>query len=123
MNQPGSNSRSFLLLALALLMLPSVAAAQSGRASLNGWVAFDGVAYVETQPRAIVELRKPAPDTAVAYRTQTDEHGFFEFKGIGLGEFVLRITAPRFQEYDAGVYIPSDFIGNWAVLLKKAKGQ
>jgi hypothetical protein len=33
-----------------LVLLPQAAAAQSGRGALNGWVAFDGIAYVEKQP-------------------------------------------------------------------------
>jgi hypothetical protein len=108
-------------LTVALLLSPVVAQAQSGRAALNGWVAFEDVAYVETQPVAKVELRKVPPDSAVQYATKTDEHGFFHFPRIGLGEFDLRITAPGFKPYDALVYVPSDFVGNWAVILKKRR--
>lgn len=108
---------------LALLLSPGVLRAQSGRAALNGWVAFEGVAYAETQPVAKVELRKVPPgDSAVQYATKTDEHGFFHFPRIGLGEFDLRITAPGFKPYDSLVYVPSDFVGNWAVMLKKQDG-
>jgi hypothetical protein len=107
------------LLALALLVLPGLAHAQSGRATLNGWVAFEGVAYVDKQPTAIVQLRHVPPDTSVVYSMKTDEHGFYAFERIGLGEFDLRITAPGYQPYDALVYVPSDFVGNWAVILKK----
>ncbi len=104
---------------LTLLALPAVAHAQSGRASLNGWVAFEDVAYVDKQPTATVELRHVLPDTAVVYSTRTDEHGFYAFSRIGLGEFDLKITAPGFKPYEALVYVPSDFAGNWATLLKK----
>jgi len=107
------------LLALALLTLPGLAHAQSGRATLNGWVAFEGVAYEDAQPTATVVLRGVPPDTSVAYSTKTDDHGFYHFASIGLGEFDLRITAPGFKPYDALVYVPSDFVGNWAVILKK----
>ena len=106
-----------------MLLVPGLVHAQSGRASLDGWVAFEGIAYVDPQPRATVELRRESPDTAVRYATATDAHGFFHFKGIGLGQFVLRITAPKFQAYTAEVYLPSDFLGNWAVLLKGAGSQ
>jgi hypothetical protein len=105
---------------MLLLALPAAAQAQSGRSTLNGWVAFEGVAYVDTQPRASVELRREGADTAAVYSTRTDAHGFFSFQGIGLGEFVLRIAAPQFRDYTAGVYLASDFVGNWAVLLKTA---
>jgi len=107
------------LFLLTLLIIPSLAQAQSGRAALNGWVAFEGVAYVDQQPTATVQLRHVSPDTSVAYSMKTDEHGFYAFERIGLGEFDLRITAPGFKPYDALVYVPSDFVGNWAVILKK----
>jgi hypothetical protein len=107
------------ILALTLLVLPGLAHAQSGQASLNGWVAFEGVAYVNKQPTATVELRHVQPDSSVAYSMKTDEHGFYAFPRIGLGEFDLRITAPGYKPYDALVYVPSDFVGNWAVILKK----
>ena len=107
------------LLALSLLIIPGLAHAQSGRASLNGWVAFEGVAYVDKQPTATVQLRHVSPDTSMAYSLKTDEHGFYAFDRIGLGEFDLRITAPGYKPYDALVYVPSDFVGSWAVILKK----
>ena len=81
------------LLAAALAVLaPAMLVAHSGSASLHGWVAFEG--------------------------TQTDEHGFFQFSHTSLGQFTLRITAPRFQPYQAEVYMPSDFAGNWAVQMR-----
>jgi len=63
------------LFLLTLLIIPSLAQAQSGRAALNGWVAFEGVAYVDQQPTATVQLRHVSPDTSVAYSMKTDEHG------------------------------------------------
>jgi hypothetical protein len=111
--------RTQLVLAAALLFsIPSVGHAQSGRAALNGWVAFQDVAYVDHQPTATVELRSPS-DSTVAYSTKTDEHGFYHFDHVGLGEFVLHIWAPHFRDYSAEVYLPSDFVGNWATMLKK----
>lgn len=107
-----------ILLASFLLAHASPLLAQSGRASLHGWVAFENVAYVDSQPRATVELRREAPDSAIVYSTVTDAHGFFTFEHTSLGPFILRITAPRFRSYTAGVYFASDFAGNWAVQLK-----
>ena len=106
-------------IALTLFIVPVVLHAQSGRAALHGWVAFEGVAYVDAQPTAKVELRRIPPDTTFAYGTKTDEHGFYTFDRISLGEFELRITAPGYKAYHALVYVPSDFVGNWAVILKK----
>jgi hypothetical protein len=76
------------------------------------------VAYVDVQPRATVELRHGPPDTSVVYLQQTDAHGFFTFERASLGSFVLRITAPGYRPYSAEVFLPSDFMGNWAVLLR-----
>jgi hypothetical protein len=106
-------------LAAAILLTSSGRGlAQSGGASLRGWVAFENVAYVDKQPRAKVVLRREAPGAGPEYSTETDEHGFFEFPHTSLGRFKLEITAKGFQPYTAAVYMPSDFAGNWAVQLK-----
>src|SRR5437588_10911165 len=106
------------LTAAILLTAFSASLAQSGGASLHGWVAFEDVAYVDKQPRAKVVLQHDPLGSGPAYSTETDEHGFFEFPHTSLGRFKLEITAKGFQSYSAGVYIPSDFVGNWAVQLK-----
>jgi hypothetical protein len=102
----------------AAILLTAFSMAQSGGASLHGWVAFEDVAYVDKQPRAKVVLQHDPPDSGPAYSTETDEHGFFEFPHTSLGRFKLEITAKGFQPYSADVYMPSDFAGNWAVQLK-----
>ena len=109
--------------AAILLTLSNAALAQSGGASLHGWVAFEGFAYVDKQPRAKVVLRKDPPESSVVYTTETDEHGFFGFSRTGLGRFKLEITAPGFQGYAADVYLSSDFAGNWAVQLQASKSK
>jgi hypothetical protein len=101
-----------------LLTAFSASLAQSGGASLHGWVAFEDVAYVDKQPRAKVVLQHDPPGSGPAYSTETDEHGFFEFPHTSLGRFKLEITAKGFQLYSADVYMPSDFAGNWALQLK-----
>ena len=106
------------LTAAILLTAFSASLAQSGGASLHGWVAFEDVAYVDKQPRAKVVLQHDPPGSGPAYSTETDEHGFFEFPHTSLGRFKLEITAKGFQPYSADVYMPSDFAGNWAVQLK-----
>ena len=102
----------------AILLVSSASLAQSGGASLHGWVAFEDVAYVDKQPRAKVVLQHDPLGSGPAYSTETDEHGFFEFPHTSLGRFKLEITAKGFQPYSADVYMPSDFAGNWAVQLK-----
>jgi hypothetical protein len=110
--------RSHAVPAAILLMAVSAGLAQSGSASLHGWVAFENVAYLDKQPRAKVVLQHDPLGSGPAYSTETDEHGFFEFPHTSLGRFKLEITAKGFQPYSADVYIPSDFAGNWAVQLK-----
>jgi hypothetical protein len=96
---------------IASMLLAGAAYAQSGRSVMRGFVAFEGVAYVDKQPRAKVEL--------CANTTETDEHGFYELKIASLGECKLRISAPGFATYEISIYMPSDFVGNLATLLKR----
>ena len=106
------------LTAAILLTAFSASLAQSGGASLHGWVAFEDIAYVDKQPRANVVLQHDPPGSGLAYSTEADEDGSFEFPHTSLGRFKLEITAKGFQPYSADVYMPSDFAGNWAVQLK-----
>ena len=104
------NAIAFASLTAAILLTAfSASLAQSGGASLHGWVAFEDVAYVDKQPRAKVVLQHDPPGSGPAYSTETDEHGFFEFPHTSLGRFKLEITAKGFQPYSADVYMPSDF--------------
>jgi|SRR6188472_3850923 hypothetical protein len=104
--------------AAILLTAFSASLAQSGGASLHGWVAFEDVTYVDVQPRAKVVLQHDPTGSGPAYSMETDEHGFFEFPHTSLGRFKLEITAKGFLPYSADVYMPSDFAGSWAVQLK-----
>lgn len=97
--------------------------AQSGAASLRGWVAFENVAYVDKQPRAKVRLRHDPPESSIVYSTETDEHGFFAFPHTSLGRFKLEITADGFQACTTDVYLPSDFVGNWSIQLRAANSR
>ena len=112
-----------ILSAVILLTTSSTSLAQSGGASLHGWVAFENVAYVDKQPTAKVVLRHDPPESEIVYSTETDEHGFFNFPHTSLGRFKLEITCKAYQPYSADVYVPSDFAGNWAVELKAMRGQ
>ncbi len=106
---------------LFILTLALPLRAQSGRATLSGYVAFDGIAYVDKQPTAKIELFRPDDKdrkNPVA-STTTDEHGHYTLQPAALGELVLRISAPGFATYEIPIYLPSDFTGNLATLLKK----
>lgn len=106
-----------------LSFLAGAAYAQSGRSVMRGFVAFEGVAYVDKQPRAKVELCGGKDPNRAGYTAETDEHGFYEVRVTSLGECALRISAPGFATYEINVYIPSDFVGNLATLLKKDGGK
>lgn len=106
---------------LAIVLLCGVAAsAQSGRALMKGYVAFKDIAYVAKQPRARVELCSSQNSKKCEVAVETDEHGLFEINPAPLGEWWLRISAPGFVTYEINIYLPSDFIGNLAVLMKSA---
>ena len=102
-----------------LLLFGGVASAQSGRAVMKGYVAFENIAYVDKQPRARVELCAGAKAKNCGAATETDEHGLYEISPAPLGEWWLRISAPGFATYEINIYLPSDFIGNLAVMLKR----
>jgi hypothetical protein len=111
-------SRAAFMATTVLLTATSHCWAQSGAASLHGWVAFENVAYADKQPRAKVRLRHAPPESSIVYSTETNEHGFFDFAHTSLGRFKLEVVAEGFQTYSADVYLPSDFVGNWAVELR-----
>jgi hypothetical protein len=118
------NSASVIKVAIGLLatvfLFSGMAAAQSGRAVMKGYVAFENVAYVDKQPRAKVELCAGPGGKECGASTMTDEHGIFEISPAPLGELWLRISTPGFKTYEINIYLPSDFIGNLAVLMKRA---
>src|SRR4249919_2110157 len=107
-------------IALLLLALCGASQAQSGRATLHGWVDFENVAYVDPQPVATVRLRQEAKPNA-SYDTKTDEHGFYDFNVPSLGRFELRISAPGFETYTTELYLSSDVMANLPVQLRATK--
>ena len=110
------------LLGIVLLLLCGASVAQSGRASLHGWVNFEDVAYVDTQPRAHV-LLKAETEGAMPYETTTDEHGFYDLNVVSLGRFHLEISAPGFQTYSTELYLSSDVMANLPVQLRAEHAQ
>ena len=106
------------LLAIVLLLACGASPAQSGRAELRGYVNFEGVAYLDVQPRASVRLVRDGKFPA-HYETTTDEHGFYQFKVPVMGRCRLEISAKGYRPYAAELYLPSDFVANWAVELQR----
>jgi hypothetical protein len=116
-----------ILIALLMLSLCCVAHAQSGRASMRGYVDFEGISYNDlpaSKVRARVELHGVTEyNRDVIYKTETDEHGLYNFGSIGLGEFKLSISAPGYTTYETTLLIPSDFECRLATALKKTRGK
>lgn len=116
-----------ILIALLMLSLFCVAHAQSGRASMRGYVDFEGISYNDlpaSKVRARVELRGVTEyNRGVIYKTETDEHGLYNFGSLGLGEFRLSISAPGYATYETTLLIPSDFECRLATALKKTRAK
>ena len=108
------------LLGLLLLLACGASAAQSGRATLHGWVNFEDVAYVDKQPVAHVRLTSEAKG-ATPYETTTDEHGFYDFNVVSLGRFHLEISAPGYDTYATDLYLSSDVMANLPIQLRRHK--
>lgn len=108
---------------VVLLICVMVAPAQSGRSGMRGYVAFEDLSYNDVAERKVharVELRRTKEDKD-PIATKTDEHGLYDFQSVSPGEYVLRISSPGYRVYETEIYLPSDFIGNLAVMLKKEK--
>ena len=106
-----------------LLICAMVASAQSGRSGMRGYVAFDDLSYNEVAERKVhakIELRRKTEGQSVR-TTETDEHGLYDFQSVSPGEYVLRISSPGYRVYETEIYLPSDFICNLAIMLRKEK--
>ena len=109
-------------LLVIFLLFSSAAFAQSGRGAMNGYVAFEDTIPIKPNAHARVELRAHSKYNRTVLTTETDERGSYQFNSIPMGEYVLWISAPGFTTYETTIYIPSDFICNLAVMLKRKGG-
>jgi hypothetical protein len=110
-------------LSVVLILCVMGALAQSGRSGMRGYVAFEDLSYndvAERKVHATAELRRHAGDKD-GFSTTTNEHGSFDFQSVSPGEYVLRISSPGYRVYETEIYLPSDFIGNLGIMLKKEK--
>jgi hypothetical protein len=110
-------------LLMTVLIFSGAAFAQSGRGAMNGYVAFEDTIPIKPNVRARVELRAHSKYNQTVLTTETDERGSYQFESIPMDEYVLAISAPGFTAYETTIYIPSDFICNLAVMLKRAGGK
>jgi hypothetical protein len=112
--------RSGLALAVAASVLNWASVdAQSGRGSMSGYVVLRG-ASTDARTRAHVELVSTNPQEQLRYEADADERGLFKVPAVAVGEYRMRISSPGFKTYETTLYIPSDFLGNLAVILKPA---
>ena len=121
---PLTKKLQFLITLAAILALSAGAMfAQSGRSGMHGYVAFADLSYNDVTERKVhakIELRKTADDKS-SVTVETGRYGRFDFKTLVPGEYILRITSLGYRAYETEIYLPSDFIGNLAVMLKKEK--
>ena len=90
---------------------------------MHGFVAFADLSYNDVAERKVhakIELLRTAEDKSPV-TVETDEQGRFDFTSVAPGEYILRISSPAYRTYETEIYLPSDFIGNMGVMLKKGK--
>lgn len=115
--------RFLITLSAVLLLCAGALLAQSGRSGMHGFVVFADFSYNDVAERKVhakIELLRTADDKNPV-TVETDEHGRFDFKSVAPGEYILRISSPGYRTYETEIYLPSDFIGNLGVKLKKGK--
>ena len=120
---PLLNRTRVVFVLLLTFLLAAASLAQSGRSGMRGYVGFEDLSYNEVAERkahAQIELLRNRADKNPV-KTQTTEHGSFDFGSVSPGEYVLRISSPGYKVYETEIYLPSDFIGNLAVMLRKTK--
>lgn len=107
---------------LTILLIGTVAVAQSGRSWMNGIVL--GESDTNGIASATVELIGD-PDSprlrSVKLTTQTDSNGKYSFKDVPYGDYTFRVSAPGFTAYQIKLYIASDALTELHVRLRKQK--
>ncbi len=110
------------ILAIALAAIPIHA--QSGRATIRGYIEFDGVGRNNVKAQGVVarvEMIRVNDGLEVPpATTETDDIGAYMIENLPAGDYVLRISSRGFRTYEIGLYLPSDFECKIATHLKKA---
>ena len=107
---------------VAIVVAAAIAAAQSGRSWMNGFVFNES--DTNGLKGATVELTGD-PDNdrlrSVRLTTQTDESGKYSLKDIPYGDYIFRVSASGFTTYQIKLYIASDALTELHVKLRKQK--
>ena len=93
------------------------------RREIREYVAFMDLSYNDVAERTVhakIELLRTADDKNPV-TVETDERGRFLFQPVAPGEYILRITSPGYRKYETEIFLPSDFLANLGVMLKKEK--
>jgi hypothetical protein len=109
------------VLAIALAAIP--VQAQSGRATIRGYIEFDDVGRNNVKAQGVVarvEMIRMNDGLEVSPAvTNTDDIGAYMLEQLQAGDYVLRISSPGFRTYEIALYLPSDFECKIATHLKK----
>ncbi len=93
------NAAKLLIIGTAWLLWGSPAQAQSGRASMEGYVAFEGITWDEVARQGVkakIEMRPISIKTDPVVKGETESHGNCQIKTIHMGEYEVRITSPGY---------------------------
>lgn len=121
------SQRSIVRAAIALAGLficAGDALAQSGRGAMHGYIVFNDISYNDLPASGVVatiEMKSVTSGDEGHFTAQSDEHGLFKLDGVRMGEYKLTIKAAGYRTYTTQLYIPSDFVGNLSVVLRRAR--
>lgn len=107
-------------LVITLLMLVAIAAAQSGRSWMNGFVFADS--DTEGLSGATVELigdQKNERLRSVRLSTRTEQDGKYSMKEIPYGNYTFRVSADGYEPYEIKLYVGSDMLTQIHVRLRR----
>ena len=112
-----------LVVVLAIALAATPVPAQSGRATLRGYIEFDGVGRNNVKAQGVVArvemIRRNDGLEVPPFVTNTDDIGAYMLEHLPAGDYVLRITCPEFRTYEIELYLPSDFECKISTHLKK----
>lgn len=105
------------------LMIPAVGIrAQSGISTAGGVVA-DGTATRQGKFVAVigakVELEQDVKERPRKFAATTNDSGGYGFQEIPYGQYVLKVSAPGYRNYELKFFVDSDGSAYIAVLLSK----
>jgi hypothetical protein len=103
-----------------LSLLAVIAAAQSGRSWMNGFVFADS--DTRGLSGATVELIGDQNNDrlrSVRLETKTEEDGKYSIKDIPYGDYTFRVSAEGYDSYQIRLYIGSDMLTQIHVRLRK----